>query len=274
MQFGMPTLIELKTLNENAALCRELGLSFVELSMDMPEYQTDKLDVTELRRIADKYGIYYTIHLSGFLDPCVFDKRVAAAHTETALEVIAIAKEINAPVLNMHMSRGDYFTLPDRKVALYAEYKSEYLQKLADFRDKCTAAVGNAGVKICVENTRAFQLDFVVTGISLLLENPVFSLTFDVGHNAANDFQQQNVIERNIDRLYHMHLHDYERTGGDHLPLDEGDLDLEKYLALAEKHNCRCVLEVKTVTGLRSSVEWLKKTRLSTKTAASACVKR
>ncbi|MDR0857758.1 MAG: sugar phosphate isomerase/epimerase [Oscillospiraceae bacterium] len=258
MQLGMPTLIELKTLEENAALCRELGLSFVELSMDMPEYQTDQLDAAKLRRIADKYGIYYTIHLSGFLDPCVFDKRVATAHTETALEVIAIAKQLCAPVLNMHMNRGDHFTLPDRKVALYAEYKSEYLQKLTDFRDKCTATIGGADIKVCVENTRAFQLDFVATGISLLLESPVFSLTFDIGHNAANDFRQQAVIERNIDRLYHMHLHDYAKYNGDHLPLGEGDLDLEKYLELAEKHNCRCVLEVKTIAGLRSSVEWLK----------------
>lgn len=30
MDFGMPTLIELKSLEENAALCRDLGLDFVE----------------------------------------------------------------------------------------------------------------------------------------------------------------------------------------------------------------------------------------------------
>jgi len=32
MQFGMPTLIECRTLEDNLALCRELGLSFVELA--------------------------------------------------------------------------------------------------------------------------------------------------------------------------------------------------------------------------------------------------
>ena len=31
MQFGMPTLIENQTLEENVALCSSLGLKFIEL---------------------------------------------------------------------------------------------------------------------------------------------------------------------------------------------------------------------------------------------------
>ena len=46
MQFGMPTLIENHTLEENAALCESLGLSFVELNMNFPEYQVDRLEQT------------------------------------------------------------------------------------------------------------------------------------------------------------------------------------------------------------------------------------
>ena len=44
MQFGMPTLIENRTLEENAALCGELGLRFIELNMNFPEYQIDKIE--------------------------------------------------------------------------------------------------------------------------------------------------------------------------------------------------------------------------------------
>ena len=44
MQFGMPTLIENDTLADNIALCRELGLSFVELNMNFPEDQVEKLE--------------------------------------------------------------------------------------------------------------------------------------------------------------------------------------------------------------------------------------
>ena len=47
IQFGMPTLIENKTLEENAALCSSLGLKFIELNMNFPEYQVPKLEDTE-----------------------------------------------------------------------------------------------------------------------------------------------------------------------------------------------------------------------------------
>ena len=44
MQFGMPTLIENHTLEENAALCEALGLRFIELNMIFPEYQVDRFN--------------------------------------------------------------------------------------------------------------------------------------------------------------------------------------------------------------------------------------
>ena len=39
LQFGMPTLIENRTLQENIELCSVLGLQFIELNMNYPEYQ-------------------------------------------------------------------------------------------------------------------------------------------------------------------------------------------------------------------------------------------
>jgi len=41
----MPTLIEYPSLEQNLSLCSELGLDFVELNMNMPEYQLDRIDV-------------------------------------------------------------------------------------------------------------------------------------------------------------------------------------------------------------------------------------
>lgn len=258
MQFGMPTLIELKSIEPCASLCHELGLDFVELSMDLPEYQADRLDIDELRRIANKYSIYFTIHLEGFLDPCVFNKRVGEAYTQTVLETIEIAKKLGVPTLNMHMSKGDHFTLPDRKVALYAEYKSEYLQKWETFRNRCTAAIGDTGMKISVENCGDYQkCVFMVEGLDVLLQSSVFALCFDIGHNATADFTDEPTIMTRENRLSHMHIHDA-KGKSNHLSLGTGELNLVNYLVLAEKHSCRCVLETKTVEGLRQSVNWLK----------------
>ena len=64
MDFGMPTLIENKNLEENVALCKELDLKFIELNMNLPEYQIEKLEeVSYFKEIAQRAGIYFTIHL-------------------------------------------------------------------------------------------------------------------------------------------------------------------------------------------------------------------
>ena len=44
IQFGMPTLIENRTLQDNISLCSRLGLRFIELNMNVPEYQTEELE--------------------------------------------------------------------------------------------------------------------------------------------------------------------------------------------------------------------------------------
>jgi sugar phosphate isomerase/epimerase len=54
-----------------------------------------------------------------------------------------------------------------------------------------------------------------------------------------------------------MHCHDV-KAGGDHLPLGAGELDIPRYLDVAQQHNCRVLLETKTVAGLKQSVIWLK----------------
>jgi sugar phosphate isomerase/epimerase len=84
-------------------------------------------------------------------------------------------------------------------------------------------------------------------------------VTFDSGHDAANGFMHRPVIDRHIDRLCHMHLHDtIPEQHRDHLPLGSGALDIPSYLDLAREHKCRVLLETKTVAGLKQSVVWLK----------------
>ena len=233
MQFGMPTLIEIKTPEACAALCRELGLAFVELNMNLPEYQSDKLDIEELRRISNDYGIYFTIHFDENLSPCDFNERVATAYTETVLRTIDIAMQLAIPILNMHMNPGVWFTLPDKKVFLFDEYESEYMRKLTAFRDACTAAIGGSDIQICAENCGDYgNKPYLRKGLALLLESPVFALTFDVGHNAGASYSDEPTIMEHADRLAHFHIHDASGRSN-HLILGEGDVDLKKYLDLA-----------------------------------------
>ena len=256
LHYGMPTLIETRTLEECAKLCTELGHHFIELNMNLPQYQLDKIDVEYFKSIADKYGVYYTIHLDENLNVCDFNPYVAEAYIKTVADTIKIAKQLDIKVLNMHMAKGVYFTLPDRKVFLFSEYKEQYFKSIIDFRNMCKNDIGDADIKICIENCDGYE-EFQKEAIELLLESNVFALTFDVGHNHGIGGTDEEFITKHKDRLSHIHLHDAQGRKN-HLALGTGEMDIKKYINLAKEQNCRVVLETKTIDGLKQSVEWLK----------------
>lgn len=256
LKLGMPTLIETDTLEECAALCRELNLDFIELNMNLPQYQLDKINVSYFKDVADKYEIFYTIHFDENLNVSDFNQYIADGYRRTVIETIELAKELNIPVINMHLSKGVYFTLPDRKVYLFSEYIEQYLHSIMDFRIACEKAIGDCDIKICIENCNGYT-EFQKEGLKLLLESLVFGLTFDIGHNHSCGGLDQLYIMENEDKLCHMHMHDA-LAGKDHLPLGKGELNIHKYLKLAASHNCLIVLETKTVDGLRESVNLIR----------------
>ncbi len=274
MQFGMPTLIENRTLEENITLCSSLGLNFIELNMNFPEYQVQCLEQTDhLSELAGKAGIYYTIHLDENLNIADFNSLVSEAYLETVRRSIEVAKKLlplrnvygnsSQPLtLNMHMHHGIYITLPDRKVQMYDRDFDTYMNSFALFRSKCEEWIGDSEVMIAVENTDGYR-EYEKKAIEFLLESPKFGLTWDIGHSKAVGEKDVPFIMQHSEKLIHFHIHDgSEVPPKNHLALGDGEIDLKERLSLAEKRNARCVLETKTIEALKKSVRWLKeKTR-------------
>lgn len=123
----------------------------------------------------------------------------AVAYADTVLEAIKFAKELEIPVLNMHMAEGVHFTLPDKKVYLFDEYEERYMAYLKKFRDVCDKAIRGNNIKICIENTDGYK-NYMLDGIKLLLENS--------------------------SRLIHMHIHDA-KGEKNHLVLGSGEINLK-----------------------------------------------
>ena len=249
IHFGMPTLIENHTLQDNIDLCESLGLRFIELNMNFPEYQTDELQKTdELIRAAEKAGIYFTIHLDENLNIADFNRLVSDAYLETVRQSVEVSRKLMAlrdrydperrPLtLNMHMNPGIYITLPDRKVQMYERDFETYMKSFAAFRSLCEEWIGEA--------------------------SPVFGLTWDIGHSKAIHETDVPFITEHQDRLIHFHIHDATETPAkNHLALGDGELDLTARLQLAAQRNARCVLETKTIEALKKSVAWLKEHQL------------
>lgn len=256
--YGMPALIELGTLEEHAVLCSELGLKFVEINMSFPMFQLSELHAEELLRLQEKYGIFFTIHVDESFDPTNVNGRIASVYVEDLLSTIELAKQAGIPSLNMHLLRGIYVTLPDTRVFVYGENETLYLEKMRQFRDAASKAMEGSQVRIHVENTDGYQEDFLMHALDLLLESPSFGLTIDIGHDHAINGKDLPVILKRQERLHHMHMHDGKGTKP-HLALGDGEIDLDYFIDLAEKTDCRVVLETKTIAALRSSVTYLKK---------------
>lgn len=255
MTLGMPTLLELPDIRSCARLSAELGLAFVELNMNLPAYQPGVMDEDGIRRACRDFGIYCTLHLDENLNPCDFNPAVREAYVHTALRAIELAARHDMPLLNMHLHPGVYFSLPQGRVYLFEQYRQEYLDALRAFRDRCEAAIGGTGVRICVENCAGFT-PWMLEGIAHLLESPVFGLTLDVGHSHGSKEADRPFILGRADRLWHMHLHDADGPCA-HLPLGEGRVDIAESLRIAKRKGCRAVVEVKTVDGLKGSMERL-----------------
>ncbi|MDC7293890.1 sugar phosphate isomerase/epimerase [Butyrivibrio sp. DSM 10294] len=269
LQFGMPTLIENKTLEDNISLCKELGLKFIELNMNFPEYQVEQLENTDrLLKLADEAGIYFTIHLDENLNIADFNSLVTGAYLETVQSSIAVMKKLlplrdkygdsTQPLtLNMHMHHGIYITLPDKKVQMYDRDFDTYMKSFATFRTLVSEWIGEDDILVVVENTDGFR-DYEKKSIEYLLESPKFGLTWDIGHSKAIGEKDVPYILEHRDRLVHFHIHDgSENPPKNHLALGDGEIDLQDRLSLAESRNARCVLETKTIEALRKSVKWL-----------------
>ena len=269
LQFGMPTLIENRTLQDNIDLCKSQGLKFIELNMNFPEYQLEGFEKTdELIETADKAGIYYTIHLDENLNIADFNKLVSDAYLETVRRAIEVAKnllvlrnthgDISQPLtLNMHMNHGIFITLPDRKVQMYDRDFDTYMRSYTEFRSRCEEWIGDSNIRIAVENTDGFR-DYEKKAIEFLLESPKFGITWDIGHSKATKEKDVPFIMEHEDKLIHLHIHDgSEEPPRNHLALGDGEICLKDRLALAQKRNARCVLETKTIEALKKSVAWI-----------------
>ena len=258
MLYGMPTLLECETIEANLALCQKLGLGFIELNMNLPQFQAGELrrDIEKYRRITAETGVFFTLHLDENLNFADFNPLVREAYCQTAVEAIRIAKELQMPALNLHMPTGVHFTLPDKKVYLFDAYKAHFMESARRFRDLCEREIGDAPIRICVENTdgyRAFQQE----AVEALLESSCFALTWDIGHSHAAGERDEAFLLAHRDRLAHFHLHDA-RGKSNHLALGAGEVDLPARLRIAKENRCRCVIETKTAAALRQSLGFLK----------------
>ena len=261
MKFGMPTLVECKDVFECRDVALKYGLDFIELNMSFPQYLPSKLPLEKLRHMMENDGIFFTIHADEMLNPFDFNSKVSECYFDVMRDTIAFAKALDIPVINMHLLKGVYVTLPGKVVLLSDVYFDNYQEKVRQFVKMCENEIGDASLKIAIENvdSNAFT-ESQLKVLDIFMSSPVFALTLDTGHEYCLSHADSHVFEEYPDKLVHMHLHDAKGKSA-HLPLGSADVDVKEKIS-AFRRDGTCLIEVKTIVGLEESVQYLKNNNL------------
>lgn len=254
--WGMPTLIELNTIEENIALCQKLKLDFVEINMNLPQFQANAIDCVHFNTLKDSTGIMYTIHLPEEFDIANFSSEIRNSYNKIFMETVRVAKELVVPIINMHLNVGVYFTLPDRKIYLYEKYKDEYIRRIKEFAHYSSQLLTGTTIKLAIENTGIYDLEFIKSAIHELLKEDHIVLTWDIGHDHSSGYRDHTILLENKEKIKHIHIHDA-MGEKNHLPLRKGEVNFDEVMGIASCNNCMCVIETKTIQGLKDSVEEL-----------------
>ncbi len=260
MKFGMPTLVECRDIFECRDAAKKYGLDFIEINMSFPQYQPHTLDATALTQITKSDGILYTIHADEMLNPFDFNPAVSECYFGVMRDTIRFAKEIGAPVINMHLLKGVYVTLPGEVILLSDVYFEEYREKVEKFIKMCEEEIGDSRLKVCIENvdSNAFTKS-QLSVLPLFMKSSAFALTLDTGHELCLSAVDAPVFSEYPEKLIHLHLHDA-RGKSAHLPLGTGNVDIKD--KLSKLCGDTCLIEVKTLAGLSESVEYMKREKI------------
>ncbi|MCG7844822.1 MAG: sugar phosphate isomerase/epimerase [Methanomassiliicoccales archaeon] len=250
--FGMPALIEHQELRPNLDLCRELGLDFLELNMNMPYSFPENLSSRELKA-AGKEGIRFSLHLHDELDLGSLHHSVRHGHLDRCEEALRWGAKNHVFLLNLHLNPGVYFTLPDRKVWVYQRYFDEYVDSLNDSLTRLSALASGLGIMICLENTSHLVHPFMRRAMESVLDLDSIGLCWDIGHDARTGFQEEDFMLSHLDRVWHMHFHDYDGKSDHQIPFS-GKVDCPRFLRLAKEGDMSVLIEVKTERAVREAV--------------------
>lgn len=253
---GMPTLLHVRSLDDNVALAQELQLGFIELNMGLPQFSSGNLRALQLEKVAARTGLRFTVHLPEEVDFGYFNDESWEGSVKMVETILRSHTGDTIKLLNLHINRGTYFSLPNERVYLYQTWEDEYRARVARAVDALGPLLKQSGIALCFENTGNFGDPRIQSLVSSLVEREQIGVTWDFGHDAASGFAEKDYLLGLGARVRHCHLHDFH--GKDHQELYTGCVDVHESLGHARSLGIDVVIETKDVLSLRNSVRKLR----------------
>lgn len=252
LTYGMPTLVEFNSIEENVLLCKKLQLDFVELNMNMFYCLPENNDLNLLQSLRNKYQIDFTMHFPEEIDFGTFYEEIQVANIALFKRFVEYGAKIGVKTINVHLLPGVKITLPDKVVWSYENNREKYIAHLKKAYKKLINIAKPYDIKVCVENTCVPP--FLENVFLRLKEMDGLYFTYDIGHDAKSNYNVEAIYQNLGEKVKHMHLHDYDKVT-DHQILFKGIINLYEKLEFAKRNQMSVVIEVKSTEALKKSVE-------------------
>lgn len=210
-----------KDVVEEIAWMAEMGLEFIDLTLEPPAAAAWRVDAAAIRAALERHRMKVVGHTAFYLPIASSFDEVRRGAVRELVRCLEVFGEVGAKWMNLHPDR--YTPMHDR--AFYIRRNIESINELMPHAER-------AGVGLMIENLPG-EFNTPDQLADLLDPLPEVGLHLDVAH--ANLQVSHNmtcaILKRYGQRLRHVHLHD-NRGGSDdmHMPLGTGNVDVRRYL--------------------------------------------
>jgi sugar phosphate isomerase/epimerase len=205
----------------------EMGLGFVDLTLEPPMAASWKVDRRAIRKALETHRLGVVGHTAFYLPIASGIEEIRRAALVELRRCVDVFAEIGARWMNVH---------PDRHAPMHD--RSFFIDKNRETLGALLPYAAQHGVGVMVENLPG---DFnTASQLGELLDPlPELGLHLDIGH--ANLLVARSSVEELLTgygaRLRHVHLHDNKGGGADlHLPLGTGTVDVRGAVRLLKAH--------------------------------------
>ena len=213
-----------------------------------------KAEINKIRAFFGERGLGLIIH-GPFIDlnPGSMDKKIRNASLERFVETVRVTKMLGSKHITFH---NGFRAEP------YGKYSKEWLQNSVETWKKVLDAADKENIKLTVENAFDKDPNFLIELVKAV-DSPNFNICFDGGHyNAFSGTPPLEAFDMlPPDKIGEIHLSDNDGSDDQHLPLGQGNIDLDALFKKIEQLRIEPVitLEPKDITGAKESMAYLKK---------------
>jgi sugar phosphate isomerase/epimerase len=195
----------------------EMGLDFIDLTLEPPQAASWKVDPHAIRAALDQSGLKVVGHTAYYLPIASAIEEVRQSAVTELRRCLEVFSTVGAAWMNIHPDRHT----PMHERSFFVQRNLESLHELLPYAQKY-------GVGLVIENLPS-DFNTVAQLADLLDPIPELGLHLDIGH--ANLLVPYNTTEAILaaygHRLRHVHLHDNKGGAADlHLPLGAGTVDV------------------------------------------------